>query len=249
MRRRSPRRATRSVASPVSDDAFGVAPRGVIFDLDGTLVDSYDAIAESLNAARAAFALQPLAVDEVRRLVGDGLESLIERQLGAARVEQGVQHFRQRYAAIYLERTTALPGVVEGLAKLRSRGYRMGVASNKPARFSAPLVRALGLGGAISSVQGPDLVGSTKPDPAMLRASLQELALAADEALYVGDMVLDVESGRRAGVAVALVAGGSSSRDELRETGRPVFEHFADLIAALGDPALPRSPARDVERA
>jgi phosphoglycolate phosphatase len=211
--------------------------RGLIFDLDGTLVDSYRAIAASLNHARAAYGLQALDDGTVRRSVGHGLEDLIACHVGTERVAQGVRLFREHYAGAFAGGTVALPGAVDTLRRLHSAGYRIGVASNKPARFSGPILEQLGMRRYVGSVGGPDVAGSTKPDPAMIRLCLDELELGSGEAAYVGDMVLDVESADRAGLPVVLVPGGSSTPEELRGTGRMVV----DSLAALADLLLGRS--------
>jgi phosphoglycolate phosphatase len=207
--------------------------RGVVFDLDGTLVDSYAAIAESLNAARAAFGMGPLAETAVRGLVGHGLESLLESQVGRERVPAAVRTFRERYARIGVARTTALPGVAAGLRALAEHGYRLAVATNKPAAFAGPILAALDLSRWFSCIVGPDLVGTTKPDPRMLHHCLRVLDVPPEHALYVGDMALDVETADRAGVAVVLVCGGSSSPEELRSTGRPTVPSFDALVRRL----------------
>ncbi len=207
--------------------------RGVVFDLDGTLVDSYGPIARSLNHARDAFGLAPLPEDEVRRSVGRGLEVLMADLLGPDRVDEGVRLFRERYAEVYRDGTTALPGVVDAVTELHARGLRMAVASNKPARFSVPILESVGLSPYIGIVEGPDSAGRTKPDPAMIYACLGRMGLGADETLYVGDMVLDVESGRNAGLDVVLVGGGSSSDASLRATGQPLIGGVAELPAML----------------
>lgn len=207
--------------------------RGIVFDLDGTLVDSYPAICESLNHALQAFRLDPLDADTVRRMVGRGLECLVRDVLGPERVEEGVRLFRERYAAVFLERTVALDGAFETLAALHAHGIRLAVASNKPARFSRPLLDGLGLAGFVASVHGPDTVGSTKPDPAMLRRCMADLGVTAAETLYVGDMLMDVASATEAGVPVALVLGGSAGEAELRATGQPVLASLTELRELL----------------
>jgi len=219
--------------------------RGIVFDLDGTLVDSYSAIAESLNHAREAFALEPLPEGLVRRRVGRGLEVLIAEMVGKDRVEDGVRLFRERYATAYASGTFVLPGVAETLHGLSRRGFRMAVASNKPARFGRAILADLGLLGLFAVVQGPDLAGSTKPDPAMIGLCLEAMEVGRREAIYVGDMVLDAESGSRAGVPVVLVPGGSSDDEALRATGQPVLGSLGDLLSLLPKRAAPLPPPTD----
>jgi phosphoglycolate phosphatase len=210
------------------------AVRGVVFDLDGTLVDSYEAIAASLNHARAKFGLAALDGAEVRRVVGRGLESLISEQIGPRNVAEGVRLFREHYATVFRDMTRALPGVGPTLATLHRRGYAMSVASNKPARFSTPLLREVNLLDYMVTVQGPDLAGTTKPEPTMVLDCVRAMALEPAQALYVGDMVLDVESAARAGLPVVLVRGGSSPPEALHETGQRVLRCFDELIELLG---------------
>jgi phosphoglycolate phosphatase len=222
----------------VTSVPLAVAARGVhavVFDLDGTLVDSYRAIAASLNHARAGWRLPPLDECVVRAAVGHGLESLISEHCGPDRVDQGVDRFREHYARVFLRSTHALPGVQATLEELSRRGVRVAVASNKPARFSGPILQHLGLSGFVDVVHGPDTVGRTKPDPVMIRTCLADLGVQPDAAIYVGDMVLDVESARRAGIRVVLVAGGSSKPDELRATGATVLDGIEALCTLLDD--------------
>lgn len=213
------------------------AVRGIIFDLDGTLVDSYSAITSSLNHARAEFELPPLTAGEVRPRVGRGLATLIAELVGPERTARGVELFRQRYAELFAGETFALPAARETLMRLHARGYRMAVASNKPARFSEPILHRLGMLGFLETVLGPETAGRPKPEPQMIWLCLQRLGLERVSALYVGDMVLDVETGARAGLPVALVVGGSSDEAELRRTDQPVLRSLGELCELLPDPA------------
>jgi phosphoglycolate phosphatase len=202
----------------------------LVFDLDGTLVDSYPAITASLNHARNRFGLPGLEAEFVRRRVGRGLESLIEELVGPDRVTAGVELFRERYAEVFEAGTTLLPEVAETVDELARRGYRMAVASNKPARFGRPILRSVGLEARFDPIQGPDLAGATKPDPAMIQACLAGLETTPNDSVYIGDMALDVESGRRAGLPVWLVCGGSAEPAELHATGRPVLSSLGTLL-------------------
>ncbi len=206
------------------------AVRGFVFDLDGTLVDSYAAIAHALNAARAAHGFPPIPAERVRTMVGHGLESLVEDALGPANVASGVRAFREDYDRVCESMTRALPHAAEVLLALRGRGYRASVASNKPARFGTRLLDALGMLRALDAVEGPDTAGSTKPEPTMIRRCCAAMRLAPAAVAYVGDMVLDVESAASAGLPVILVPGGSGSADELRATGHRVLGGIRDLL-------------------
>jgi phosphoglycolate phosphatase len=214
---------------------------GLVFDLDGTLIDSYPAIVASLNHARASFGLTALDADLIRRRVGRGLETLVAELVGPgpAEVEQGTRVYREHYARTWAGGTRALPGAERAVRALAAAGYALAVASNKPARFSRPILEHLGFADCFRSIQGPDLAGSTKPDPAMIERCLQELQLAPERALYVGDMVLDVESAAAAGLRVILVTGGSSSREDLLATGQPVVADLSELCRLLACPLPP----------
>lgn len=206
---------------------------GLVLDLDGTLVDSYGPIASGVNHARAAFGMPPLPLEDVRRRVGHGLESLMVDVVGASNANEGVRLFREEYARVFADGTTAIDGAVEVLRQLRERGFRLSVASNKPARFGEPILERLGMRAYLDTVEGPDRVGSAKPDPAMVRACLEAMGITADRAAYVGDMVLDVETAAMARIPVILVPGGSSPRAELRETGELLLAGLSDLLSLL----------------
>lgn len=221
-------------------------PRGgkfstILFDLDGTLVDSYEAIAESLNHARAAFGLAPKPLAEIRREVGRGLEILMAENLGHANVPEGVRAFRSRYRRVYRDATRLLPGVASTIDALAGMGVAMAITSNKPAYFSREIIDALGLGERFAAILGPEMVERPKPDPEMLVVAIDAIGAPRDAVLYVGDMRIDVEASRRAGIRVAVLPTGSESKEELA-LARPDFllERFEDLLA-LVSPAAGRT--------
>ena len=206
--------------------------RGDVFDLDGTLVDSYEPITVSLNHARGKLGLPPLDVEHVRTRVGRGLETLVADLVGTEHVAEGVRWFRERYAQVH-HRTRILSGVRPTVRSLAARGYALSVASNKPARFGEAIARRLGLRPYLQHVDGPDLAGSTKPEPTLIRRCLAATGLDPASAMYVGDMLLDVESAARARVPVVLVSSGSATLHELRATGELVLDRFSDLLDLL----------------
>ena len=207
--------------------------RGIVFDLDGTLIDGYDGIAAGVNAARAAFGLPAMTIDDVRGRVGAGLSHLMADVLGAERAAEGAAIFRRAYDRACLTGSRPVPRLLETLDGLDARGYAMSVASNKPAAYSERILDGLEARRYFVAVEGPETAGALKPDPAMIRACLRAMEVEGPQAVYVGDMVIDAEAADRAGVDVILVAGGSTPADQLAATGRRTVPHLAALLEVL----------------
>jgi phosphoglycolate phosphatase len=195
------------------------APELIVFDLDGTLIDGYAAIADALAYAMERLGETPLPYGRVRAMVGHGLEQLLVQAVGQERAAEGVRLFRERYAEVAVSRTHLLPGVADTVAALAGEGLAMAVASNKPARFSRLILEANGLAAAFLAVAGPDEATPPKPDPTMLRRILEEAGAEAADTVVVGDMEVDEEFGRAAGARVVLIPSGSRSREELSRLG------------------------------
>jgi phosphoglycolate phosphatase len=187
----------------------------VLFDFDGTLGDSYPAITASVNHVRALHRLPPLAEADVRRHVGRGPEYLLRETVGAGDVAADVAAYRAHHPSVMFQGTRLLPGVAEALRNLHRQGLHLGVCSNKPVAFTRRLLEHLGVSDYFAVVLGPEDVARPKPAPDMLLAGLSRLAVPAAAALYVGDMVVDVETARAAGVPVWVVATGSDAADSL----------------------------------
>ena len=133
----------------------------LVFDLDGTLIDGYEAIADALAFAMGRLGRAPLPLPHVRRMVGHGLESLLEEAVGRDRAAEGVRLFRERYPEVAVAKSHLLPGVVETLRELASRGHRMALASNKPAAFSRMILEAKGVAEHFDAIGG--LTGRRRP--------------------------------------------------------------------------------------
>lgn len=205
--------------------------RAAIFDLDGTLIDSYAAIHRSLNAVLEAFACPRISETQTRRMVGYGLEMLIEEAVGKENVAEGVRVFRAHYKDEGPARTTLLPGADDVTSALTARGVPLAIASNKPSYFSRQLIDALGIGERFRSVVGPDQSFPPKPDPAMVLAALDDLAARPEETLFVGDMTVDVDTARAAGVWIAVLPTGSATREELVASAPDyVFDRLEDVL-------------------
>ncbi len=201
----------------------------VVFDLDGTLLDSYAAIHASVAVVQRGFGLPEWTLEETRRRVGRGVEVLMAEAVGPSRAADGVRLFSESYAASGPEATRLLPGADEVTRALWERGVKLAVASNKPSVFSRQILSHLGILGRFLVVHGPDDGFPSKPAPLMVFMALALLGVPASEALYVGDMPLDVLTARAAGVTVAAVPTGSATAGELAAAGPDV------LLPSLSD--------------
>jgi phosphoglycolate phosphatase len=194
--------------------------KAVLFDFDGTLADSYQAITASVNHVRAAHDLPPLSEAEVRPHVGRGPASLLEHTVPGVDLAVDWPRYRAHHPRVLESGTHLLPGAAEALAALKARGLAIGVCSNKPREFTRRLLDYLGLGGAVDLVLGPEDVERPKPAPDMLLAALARLGLKAEQVLYLGDMVVDIDTARAAGLRVWVLPTGSEERERL-ESAHP----------------------------
>ncbi len=188
-------------------------PSLIIFDLDGTLVDSAADLTAAINAMLADFGRMPLSVSEVRRMVGDGVAMLVARALAArdcrqADPEEAARIFMRHYESAATSLTTAFPGVAEALRALRDAGIPLAVCTNKPARISADILASLGLAGYFARVIGGDSLPFRKPDPRVLGGLLEAFAATPESALLVGDSEVDAATARSAGVPFVLMKHG-----------------------------------------
>lgn len=193
----------------------------VIFDLDGTLVDSVDDLCNSVNATRAYMGLPPLPHDLVASYVGNGAPVLIRRAMGPEASEEQVQEalsfFLSYYREHMLDHTRPYPGVLETLEKLHGLGVRMAVLTNKPQRFSRDLCAGLGLAQYFFQIYGGNSFEQKKPDPIGIRTLMQEAGAKPAETWMVGDSATDVLTARNAGVRSVGVTYGISPHT-LKET-------------------------------
>ena len=204
----------------------------IVYDLDGTLVDTLEDIAAAANHMRGQLGEPPLEAEAIRGAVGRGLRELVKRCLQtdeARRIEQGMKLYKAYYGKHLLDRSRLYPGALEVLEHFRAR--RQAVITNKPDPYSRDILRGLGIDGYFGDVIAGDTGFPKKPDPAGLHSLLAKHGLEPAEALFIGDSPIDVETGRSAGVLTVCVAHGFAAAGELR-AARPeaLAEDFAGLL-------------------
>ncbi len=208
--------------------------RAVLFDFDGTLADSYPAITASVNHVRSLHGLPPLSVAEVKPHVGRGPENLLGATCHVGDVKQNVAAYLAHHPSVLREGTRLLPGVYDTLRTLHEHGLRLAVCSNKAVAFTRELVKILAIAEFFTVVLGPEDAGLPKPAPNILFTALSRLQLRADEVLYVGDMTVDIQTARAAGVTVWIVPTGSDEIGVLRDAMPDrLLGQLSDLLSVV----------------
>jgi phosphoglycolate phosphatase len=218
--------------------------RLLVFDLDGTLVDSKLDLALAVNATRADARLEPLPNETIFSYVGDGAPVLIRRALGEdagdEQVQRSVEFFLSYYRQHMLDNTTVYPGVREALDRLRAAGVKLAVLTNKPVRFSRDMIRGLGLAEHFQLVYGGNSFDTKKPHPEGLLKLIEELGVSPGETLVVGDSAVDVRTARNAGVRSCGVTYGFQPETLAEEPP----DLLVDSLAELADRLLEQTPAQ-----
>jgi len=186
--------------------------RAVLFDLDGTLIDSAPDLAGAGNEMRVARGLDALPYEAFRPMVGAGARGMVGIALGVGPEDEAYEDLRaeflDRYAARMTSATRVFDDVAPLLERLRDAGLPWGIVTNKAMRFAEPLVRALGLDRDAAALVCGDSTPHAKPHPAPLLEAARRLSVGPDACVYVGDDLRDVQAGRAAGMATVIAAWG-----------------------------------------
>jgi phosphoglycolate phosphatase len=187
----------------------------VLFDLDGTLIDSFDAIAASVNHVRSLHGLSPLSVAEVTSHVGRGATQLLRDTVGVGDPKANAEAYKAHHPTVIRAGTRWLPGALEMLQTLHAQEVKLGICSNKPVAFTRIILEGDTFGPLFDVVLGPEDAGKHKPAPDILLVAMKRLGITPAETLYVGDMGIDIQTARAAGVRVWVVPTGSDTVEAL----------------------------------
>jgi phosphoglycolate phosphatase len=222
---------------PHEDNRFS-AVRALIFDLDGTLIDSKLDLALSINATLEKMGRAPLPHEKIFGMVGSGASVLVQRALGLKdvtheEVEAGLAYFLSYYRSHMLDNTAAYPGVREGLALLEH--HPMAVLTNKPVNFSRAILDGLGLSRYFKIVYGGNSFEQKKPHPIGVEILLRELGSQPKEAMIVGDSEIDIQTARNSGIWACGVTYGLGTESLKQFPPDLLLDSLTELPPYLGD--------------
>ncbi|MBP9853409.1 MAG: HAD family hydrolase, partial [Candidatus Omnitrophica bacterium] len=181
----------------------------VIFDLDGTLVDAFKAVSQSVNHALTYMGYETLAHEVIASSVGWGERVLISRFVREGDLDKTLSVFRQHHRVSIKSGVKFLPGAKELIVDLKKKGYLIAIASNRPTRFAHMILKQLNIRDQFDYILCGDKVENPKPAGDLLVNILKKFLLSADQAIYVGDMSIDVQAGNNARVKTIAVTTGS----------------------------------------
>lgn len=214
-------------------------PRTVVFDLDGTLVDTGPDLTAALNHALGVLGRRDVDEESVKEMVGLGARKLLERGLEATGVmtdeliEAGVQPFLDFYAANICVRSKPYPAIEAAMDELAGAGVTLSVCTNKPQRLSELLIDALGWSGRFAAVLGADRVPQRKPHPSHVLSTIEAAGGDPRSAAFVGDSIVDVTAAKAAAIPVIAVSFGFPDRPAGTLGADAVIDSYAELIPAL----------------
>ena len=212
----------------------------VVFDLDGTLIDTAPDLTAAMNHVLTELDRPTLAEEDVRHMVGHGARMLLRRGLSAsgpepsdAEIEDLVPAFLDFYGAHVADRSVPFPGMAEALDELAAEGARFAICTNKPEKLSASLVQSLGLTERFPVIVGADTLPVRKPDPRPLFHAVERIGGTPETTLYVGDSETDVKTARAAGIPIVVVDWGYTPVPPAELGGDTLISQFSELAAAL----------------
>ncbi len=206
----------------------------IIFDLDGTLVDAYDAIIKSFNYTMQKLDYPMQDAFTIRRAVGWGDENLLRPFLNLKDLPKALLIYRKQHKIDLFQVSRLFPKVDMLLSRLKSKGYKLAIASNRPTKFSRLIIRYLRIEKYFDYILCADTLKHRKPHPEILHKIMQKFRVKPRQALYVGDMSIDAQAGRRARVRTIIVTTGSSTKEEVkRERPYRIIRRIREILKIL----------------
>ena len=212
----------------------------IVFDLDGTLIDTAPDLVDTLNVVFAREGWPPVPYETARNLIGGGARGMIARGIAAegiavtpAKVEQLFADFIAHYTKHIADRSQPFPGLTDALDVLASGGCRFAVCTNKLERLSVLLLKHLKLADRFAAICGQDTFGMQKPDPEVLRRTIAAAGGSLTHAIMIGDSLTDIRTARAAGIPVIAVDFGYSERPVSELGPDRIISHFAQLPSAI----------------
>jgi 2-phosphoglycolate phosphatase len=211
--------------------------KAVLFDLDGTLVDSEKDIAEAANYTREHYGLKRVPDTTIAQYVGNGVYTLLEKSLGTtdqAKIQEAYEVFQSHYRVHCADFTKPYPGAFDLLNALKKKNIKMGVVSNKPQEFTTSVLEKLNLAPYFEVAFGPEATTNRKPHPEPLLVALEKLGAQPSEAVMVGDSIVDIQAAQAGQIKVAVFTHGYGTRKVLN-SGNPdwIVDSFQELIPIL----------------
>jgi len=192
--------------------------KAILFDLDGTLIDTAPDFTTIVNQLRVEEKLEPLPTDQIRRVVSNGARALVNMAFGLAFDHPDFERLHRRLLELYGQHlavdTRPFPGIPQLLTFLAERNIPWGIVTNKSSIYTLPILEALNFDPAPQSVVCPDHVSNTKPDPEPLLLACKQIGCTPEEALYIGDHKRDVDCGKNAGSPTVAVTFGYIAESE-----------------------------------
>lgn len=189
--------------------------RTVLFDLDGTLIDHFEAIRTGINHAARELGLPEHSLEAVHSAVGGAIKLSLSRLLGEEHVDAALPYFYEAFEAVYLEQVSVIPGAAWLVGELHQRGLQLAVLTNKDQRFAKPLLESVGLATYLDGIFGTIDDGLRKPQRAFTERALRALDADSASTVLIGDSPFDGQTAAEAGIPVYLMATGSHCLEAL----------------------------------
>ena len=217
-----------------------MSPPLLVFDLDGTLIDTAPDLVETLNVIFAREGLPPVPFAKARKLIGGGARAMIvrgveaeSRVLSPTQIERLFDEFIAYYTEHIADRSRPFPGLTETLDTLAQQGHRFAVCTNKLERLSVQLLQQLDLASRFAVICGQDTFGVQKPDPDVLQRTILAAGGSPERAIMIGDSETDVRTAKSAGIPIVAVDFGYTERPIAEFQPDRIISHFTELPSAL----------------